>query len=45
MSDETTDQLVLTVTSIDDPSLTAKVTVNVAHPIHILPCDADKLSI
>jgi prepilin-type N-terminal cleavage/methylation domain-containing protein len=42
MSDETTDQLVITVTSIDDPSLTAKVTVNVAHPINILQCDADK---
>mgnify|MGYP001753619288 FL=1 len=42
MSDETTDQLVITVTSIDDPSLTAKVTVNIAHPINILHCDADK---
>ena len=42
MSDETTDQLVITVTSIDDPSLTAKVTVNLAHPINILHCDADK---
>lgn len=42
MSDETTDQLVITVTSKDDTSLTAKVTVNVAHPINILHCDADK---
>lgn len=38
MSNETTDQFVITVTSIDDPSLTAKVTVNVAHPINILHC-------
>ena len=42
MSNETTDQFVITVTSKDDASLTAKVTVNVAHPINILHCDADK---
>lgn len=42
MSDETTDQLIITVTSKDDASLKAKVTVNVAHPINILHCDADK---
>lgn len=38
---KTTDQLVITVTSKDDTSLTAKVTVNIAHPINILHCDAD----
>lgn len=42
MDNETTDQFVITVTSKDDTSLTAKVTVNVAHPINILHCDADK---
>lgn len=42
MDNETTDQFVITVTSKDDTSLTAKVTVNVAHPINILQCDADK---
>lgn len=42
MDNETTDQLVITVTSKDDTSLTAKVTVNIAHPINILHCDADK---
>lgn len=42
MDNETTNQFVITVTSKDDTSLTAKVTVNVAHPINILQCDADK---
>ena len=42
MDNETTNQFVIKVTSKDDTSLTAKVTVNVAHPINILQCDADK---